>query len=102
MPNKDGKEVIAFIEYPRSLFYMKPEGGLERRPTARLSNAERNANTTIMALAPQLVSALREFVSAASLVEANWEGSGLAEAVRFMLARRDEATELLTTTSPDP
>ncbi len=38
---------------------------------------------------------LRDFVQAASLVEANWESSGLAEAVRFLLARRDEANAVL-------
>jgi len=34
---------------------------------------------------------LGDLVGAASLVESNWEGGGLAEAVRFLLARRDEA-----------
>jgi hypothetical protein len=39
--------------------------------------------------------ALRDLFGAANLVEANWEGAGLAEAVRFLLVQRDEAQPLL-------
>ena len=45
--------------------------------------------------APKLLTALTEITKAASLVEANWEGSGLSEAVRFLLARRNEARAIL-------
>jgi hypothetical protein len=49
----------------------------------------------LMVVAPKLLQMLQEITAAAYLVEENWEGSGLAEAIRFLLARRDEAHELL-------